>query len=508
MSRKFAMDSMTYVFWDTETTGLHKAFHVPVEIGAVVTDADLRTIREIDLRSRPPRFVLPEPGALLTTRRSITELLSRTVSAYQATSQFAREVRVATPTCFVTYNGVNFDDPLMQHTFYRHLHDPYLMMKGSNCRVDLLRIVQLAHALGLGDLMVPKSDDGKVTFKLDCIAPLNGFEEKGAHSAVVDARAVHHLARLLAKRAPELWDRAVRLWARKDAVRSLVSRCDVIVQFSWDWRKGGRPSFKALVPLAPGRSYSGDFVCLDLSMDPEEYSSLSPEELISEVTIGPKPRPICTVRLNGVPIVFDANDPLVRGRVPVEAEVLVDRALRIRRDAGLRERVFEAVDMSRGRFEEPEYIEQQLYSGGFISNSDKFALEQFHQTAPENKLQVVRTLDDARLRHLGERLIYEEWPATLPLDVYARLEAELRGRHLAQTERPWTTVSAALEAINELLPSADDDGRKILLEYREYLSGLLPLDKPAPEMIDAPVPLLAALHTGESALARHDGQSL
>ena len=136
------------------------------------------------------------------------------------------------------------------------------------------------------------------------------------------------------------------------------------------------------------------------------------------------------------------------------------------------------------------------------------ALERFHQAAPENKLQVVRTLDDARLRCLGERLIYEEWPATLPLDVHARLEAELRDRHLTQTERPWTTVSAALEAIDELLPSADDDGRKILLEYREYLSGLLPFDKPASEMVDASVPLLAALHSGGRALARQDGQSL
>jgi exodeoxyribonuclease I len=502
------MTPTNFVFWDTETTGLHKAFDVPVEIGAVVTDAGLSPLRDISFSCRPPRFVLPHPGALVTTGRSISDLLSRPLSPYEATCRFAQEVRAATPTCFVTYNGVRFDDPLMQHTFYRHLHDPYLMMKEGSRRLDLLGLIQLAHTLDRGDLLVPTSDTGKVTFKLDRIAPLNGFEEPGAHSAAVDARAVHHLAQLLAARAPELWDRALRVWSRKDAVRNLIGSSDVIVQFSWDWRKGGRPSFKPLAPIGQGRSYAGDFVCLDLATDPEDYISLAPEDLISKITIGPKPRPICTVRLNGVPIVFNANDSLVHGRMPIEAEVLVDRALRIRRDACLRERVFEAVDLSRGRFEEPEHIEQQLYSGGFISNRDMLALERFHQAAPENKLQVVRTLDDARLRHLGERLIYEEWPATLPLDVHARLEAELRGRHLAQTERPWTTVSAALEAINELLSSADDDGRKILLEYREYLSGLLPLDKPAPEMIDAPVPLLAALQTGGSALARHDGQSL
>jgi|SoiMethySBSTD1v2_1073268.scaffolds.fasta_scaffold2061367_2 exonuclease I len=51
----------TFVFWDTETTGLDKAFHTPVEFGAVVTDANLRPIDNINISCRPPRFVLPEP---------------------------------------------------------------------------------------------------------------------------------------------------------------------------------------------------------------------------------------------------------------------------------------------------------------------------------------------------------------------------------------------------------------------------------------------------------------
>ena len=337
------MNPTRFMFWDLETTGLHKAYHVPVEYGAVVTDASLRPIREIAIACRPPQFVLPEPGALLTTGRSISELLSRPVSAYEATCRFAQEVQEATPTCFVTYNGVKFDDPLIQHTLFRHLRDPYLMLNGGNCRVDMLKLVQLAHALGQGDLIVPTTDNGKVTFKLDRIAPLNGFEEPGAHSAVVDARAVHHLAQLIATRAPVLWERALGLWSRKDAVRNLVAGADIVVQFDWDWRRGrGCPSFKALTPIDQGRSYAGDFVCLDLAIDPEEYVSLAPEELIAKVTIGPKSRPICTVRLNGVPIVFNGDDPLVSGRVPVDAKTLAERVQRIRRDTGLRERVLDA----------------------------------------------------------------------------------------------------------------------------------------------------------------------
>jgi hypothetical protein len=112
---------------------------------------------------------------------------------------------------------------------------------------------------------------------------------------------------------------------RHDPVRDFLVRTDVVVEFRWDWRYGG-PSFKALVPIGVGRGYAGDFVCLDLARDPAEYASLSSEELANETTVGPKARPICAIRLNGVPIVFDHNDPLVIGRVPVESRVLAERA--------------------------------------------------------------------------------------------------------------------------------------------------------------------------------------
>ena len=466
------MTPTTFTIWDTETTGLSKAYDVPVEIGALITDPTLQPIRDIHLSCRPPSSVLPHPGALLTTKRKFSELMSRAESSYETISRFAQMVQAVTPTCFLTFNGVRFDDPLLQHTFYRHLHDPYVMMKG-NCRLDMLSVVQLAHALGQGDLVVPKSDDGKTSFKLDRIAPLNGFKEEGAHSALVDARAVLHLARLRAGRAPEVWARAVRLWSRKDAVGKLVDGAEVIVQFTWDWRKGGRPCFKALHPIGPGRCYAGDIVCVDLGVDPADYTSLDPSELTSKITIGPKPRPICNVRLNGFPIVFNGDDPLVRNRVPVKAEVLAERARCFRRDTGLRDRILDAVDLSRDNFEEPEHPEQQLYSGGFYSDHDMIKMERFHLVVPEQKLDVVRTFADRRLQYLGERLIFEEWPAALPLEIRARLDAERRGRHLSFMECPWTTVATALEAIDDLLPDTDDEGRAILLEYQAYLKDFL-----------------------------------
>ena len=63
LSRKMNLMNPTFVFWDTETTRLDRAFHGPVDYAGVVTDTSLRPIHNIDISCRPPRFVLPEPGA-------------------------------------------------------------------------------------------------------------------------------------------------------------------------------------------------------------------------------------------------------------------------------------------------------------------------------------------------------------------------------------------------------------------------------------------------------------
>ena len=88
---------------------------------AHITDPTLQPIRDIHLSCRPPSSVLPHPGALLTTKRKFSELMSRAESSYETISRFAQMVQAVTPTCFLTFNGVRFDDPLLQHTFYLSL---------------------------------------------------------------------------------------------------------------------------------------------------------------------------------------------------------------------------------------------------------------------------------------------------------------------------------------------------------------------------------------------------
>jgi exodeoxyribonuclease-1 len=52
---------------------------------------------------------------------------------------------------------------------------------------------------------VPIGEDGHLLFKLDRVAPLNGFAHERAHDAVADVDATIFLCRILMEQAPELW---------------------------------------------------------------------------------------------------------------------------------------------------------------------------------------------------------------------------------------------------------------------------------------------------------------
>ena len=461
------MSTNQFVFLDTETTGLDKAFHQPVEIGGVVTDIQLSPLRQFELLCRPSCFVLPDPKALAVTGRSIGELMGRGCSTYEVTRRFADEVRNVAGGCFVTYNGIAFDDPMIEHTLYRNLHDPYCMKKAAS-RIDMLHVVHAVHVLAPGTLVVPNDVNGLPIFKLDVLGPSNGFNENGAHTACVDARATLHLVRRVAAQAPAIWHRAVHLWARKNAVRELLTSSDVVVLFEWN-AKSRKPHFKALVPVGPRRGYAGEFLCLDTAIDPSSYVSLPSSELADKITCGTVHRPVCPVRLNKMPIIFAIDDPLIAKHIPRNVMELVGRVRPLLSDIDFCDRMMKAADLRQDRFPESPHVEQQLYSGGFISDADAAKLAEFHRAEPRLKMDIVAYINDARLRKLATRVVYEEWPAALSAATREHLDVEVSARLHASDASPWTTFASAFRDIEKLMPTANEKSEAILREYRQYL---------------------------------------
>ena len=202
---------MSFVFWDTETTGMNTAFDQILQFGAIRTDHELRELERFDIRCRLLPHVVPSPGALLTTGIGIDQLTDPALpSHYQMVRAIKARLEEWSPALFIGHNSMRFDEHLLRQAFYQTLHPPYLTNTNGNGRLDSLAVLRAANFLEPDVLTVPAGEKGRPTFSLDRLAPANGFAHEAAHDAMGDTEATLHLCRLVRERAEGVWSNCVR----------------------------------------------------------------------------------------------------------------------------------------------------------------------------------------------------------------------------------------------------------------------------------------------------------
>lgn len=203
---------MSFVFYDTETTGTHTSFDQILQFAAIRTDVDLNEIDRFEIRCRLMPHIVPSPGALCVTRISIDQIVDQALpSHYEMICEIHAKLTAWSPSIFTGWNTISFDEHLLRQALYQSLHSPYLTNTAGNCRMDILKIAQAASILAPDAIVIPMGDKGKPTFKLDRLAPANGFNHANAHDALADVEATIHVCRIIRDKAPALWEDALRL---------------------------------------------------------------------------------------------------------------------------------------------------------------------------------------------------------------------------------------------------------------------------------------------------------
>ena len=139
------MAEKSYVFNDTETTGLNTWFSQIIQIGSVLTDNEFNVEEELNLNSKVLPWVVPTKGAYETHKQ--TKNLNEGMSHFDM-MHFLKNKWLGwgktKELVHVTYNGMKFDEELFRRQFYWNLIDPYLTtnVNGSS-RVDLMVIIFL-----------------------------------------------------------------------------------------------------------------------------------------------------------------------------------------------------------------------------------------------------------------------------------------------------------------------------------------------------------------------------
>ena len=287
---------MSFVFYDTETTGIHTSFDQILQFAAIHTDPDLNELERFEIRCRLLPHVVPSPVAMRVTGVRAAQLIDETLpSHYEMMCAIRKKMIEWTPSTFVGFNSIGFDEHLVRHSFYKTLHPPYVTNSPGNSRTDVMRVVQAASLFTLGKLVIPLGDKGKPSFKLDRLAPANGFGHANAHDALGDVEATIFLSRLVSERCPDVWSSFMRFSAKAAVVDFDSSeRLFCLADFLY-----GRPHCWLVTPIGASTDNPSALYVFNLGVDPDSLAALSDSKLQERLSSSPKP--VLRIRSNAAP---------------------------------------------------------------------------------------------------------------------------------------------------------------------------------------------------------------
>lgn len=432
-----ATDSL---YWfDYETFGSSPIWDRPSQFAGLRTTLDLEPIGEPTvLYCRPSDDYLPHPEAVRITGQTPQEIAQRGVPEREFMAAVLSHIG-APGTCSVGYNSIRFDDEVTRHSAFRNFLDPYEHeWRNGNSRWDLLDVVRLTRALRPDGIEWPVLDDGTPSNRLEHLSASNGIEHSNAHDALADVYATLAIARLIRKHQPKLYDYAFTHRSR-DAVAQLlnVRQRQVCVQVS-----GMVPAQFAhtalVLPLTRHPEQKTGVIVWDLHQDPDELLGLSADEIAHRLftpqqELGNTPRlSLRTVRTNRCPVIV----PQATLRAQDAERLGMDLELQQRRADTLQKRLSpELISRIEAAHRRPNLapipdLDGTLYSGGFLSETDRRLSAELRSLPPERLAQHIAPFDDSRLDELRFRYRARNYPEHLDTHDQERWRRFCRARLL------------------------------------------------------------------------------
>jgi len=398
---------------------------------------------------------------MFTNGLSIDQLVDRGLpSHYEMAVTLRRKLIEWSPSIFVGYNSMGFDEEMLRHTLFQTVHNAYLTNTNNNCRADAMGLALSAAALSPGVLAVPLKPDGRPSFRLADLAAANQVLVGPSHHALGEAEATLAISRLVKKAAPEVWQRFVR-FSKKATVVDFVEAEDgfVLTEFF-----GNEPYHQPVVILGPDPELATRRLCIRLDIDLDAIFAMSDDE--QQQALSQKPSPIRVVKVNAAPTLttlFDASEVMLGN---IGLDVWEERARRIKDDSQLRNRLLANYRASRKEFDPPEVAEQRIHVG-LPAGADEYRMSAFHTCSWSDAARLVTEMDHDGLRTFGARVIYCEARSQLQREVRLAVERELTDRLVVET-RYGFTIEQAIASIDEQVGSTEDSAG-ILSTYRSHL---------------------------------------
>lgn len=475
-----------YIFYDLETSGLERDFSQILQIGLIFTDDELNILASKKLDCRRSPWVVPSPGALLTTGFTPDDLKNSKNSHFelmQEVDQWARSQYW--PVIFSGYNTIGYDEDILAQNFHMNLLDPGMTSARSpangerNRRVDVMIVAQAVQAYMPGALKLDVTNkNGAPSMKLGVVAEQNGvgLSKDEAHDAMNDIKATVGVAKVCKKAAPQVWEQMHAL-STADGVSEFISKNKVFTHTKFDFGVK-KPAVVTSVTTREGSGLTE--ILFDLQFDPAPYMAMTAEQL-KDVLIDqtkkqpkgapPKPDVFRLVRKTAQPILMpmELSDPVLP---PGFDEKLAEaRADAIKANAVFQENLAKAAKLAKEARPErattwTQQPEEFIFEHTQAAHRPKLHMwmEEF-RAAPSWKEAAALVTDfykrfetelqeDPNIRRFVKfagRIVFEHAPEELSEQKQQQMNAYIAA-HILSTDNkvPWMTVAKARKELDKI----------------------------------------------------------
>jgi exodeoxyribonuclease-1 len=413
----------TYLFYDTETTGLHKAFDQILQFAAIRTDRQLNEIERYAIKVQLRPDIIPSPGAMITNRISVEELTSG-LREFEAIQQIHQLVNHP-DTISLGYNTLGFDDEFLRFSFHRNLLPTYTHQYQRGCRrMDLLPIAVIFWLYRREAISWPQIN-GKPSLKLEHIRAANQLISGPSHEATVDVGATVELARRFFK-DKQMWDYLGGYFEKETDAHRIEEIPASFQSALGDHRKGlmissefGPLQMYQAPVLSVGKSIPYPNQTLWLRLDLPTLKETSAESIDESTWIVRK--------RYGEPGILLPPHKRYWKFLSAERKSIVAENLRWLRSNPT---TFQKIVSYHRDYTYP-FIpnldpEAALYQIGFFTRSDEKLFKEFQKASLEEKAKIIPRLSSQDAKTLAIRLLCRNYPKYLPEEFIGKFDAYMR----------------------------------------------------------------------------------
>ena len=467
---------MNLVIWDIESSSASTSWGSIIEVGGILVDPNFKELDRFNFRCRLPEGEIPQAMALIVNKTSVDLLTKGNLSHYQMLGQLEAIFKKWSPAIFLGWSNIGFDDEMIRNEFFRGIRYPYITNATPNKRHDGLNIARGAHSVDENVVKTEINAKGNAVMKLESLARMNGFESSGAHSALFDAELTVKVLGLIKKKQPQTWDTFLRTANRTDT-EIIVKKEKIFTLAEYHFGKNYKYVVAPLHPKYCIDNYNWGRA-VDLKVDPNPLLNMSVSEL--KVAIK-KLKFLKTIRSNKAPIILDASYGMqVEPYSNLGSDLIKERAKLVTSNEKFSENILIALRENaeeKAQFDSQEDLlaEETIYKK-FTPQKDTALFPKWHSASWKDKLILLDKFEDERMVSFGKKIIFQESPETLPVDMLKTIKRGIAERILSnEKEKWWTCKEFYFECDNlreKYTNEKDEEKLKFLDEINEFVESI------------------------------------